>query len=155
MKLRDNKIEFDIFFLPVTGKISRVFYECDSRMPKDTTLTEKKKVGLAMLKYIDDKDRKNAIEKGIIPENAIIKALNSNDPLLNSLLESDVVTFTSEQKNLINDLTIEMFRATIDLDTLTDKQKELVQSDINSDFWQTQNLEDIRTELSKFRTKVS
>ena len=155
MKLRDNKIEFDVFFLPVTGKISRVFYECDSRMPKDTTLTEKKKVGLAMLKYIDDKDRKNAIEKGIIPENAIIKALNSNDPLLNSLLESDVVTFTSEQKNLINDLTIEMFRATIDLDTLTDKQKELVQSDIQSDFWQTQNLEDIRTELSNFRTKVS
>lgn len=155
MKLRDNKIEFDVFFLPVTGKISRVFYECDARMPKDKTLTEKKKVGLAMLKYIDDKDRKNAIEKGIIPENAIIKALNSNDPLLNSLLESDVVTFTSEEKNLINDLTIEMFRATIDLDTLTDKQKELVQSDIQSDFWQTQNLEDIRTELSKFRTKVS
>lgn len=155
MKLKDNKVEFDIFFLPVTGKISRVFYDCDSRMPKDNSLMEKKKVGLAMLKYIDDKDRKNAIEKGIIPESAIIKALNSNDPLLTKLLETDTVTFTAEQKALIDDLTIEMFRATIDLDTLTDKQKELVQSDIQSDFWQSQNLEDIRIELSKFRAKVS
>ena len=155
MKLKDNKIEFDIFFLPVTGKISRVFYDCDSRMPKDNSLMEKKKVGLAMLKYIDDKDRKNAIEKGIIPESAIIKALNSNDPLLTKLLETDTVTFTPTEKALVNDLTIEMFRATIDLDTLTDKQKELVQSDIQSDFWQSQNLEDIRIELSKFRAKVS
>ena len=155
MKLKDNKVEFDIFFLPVTGKISRVFYDCDSRMPKDNSLMEKKKVGLAMLKYIDDKDRKNAIEKGIIPESAIIKALNSNDPLLTKLLETDVVTFTPTEKALINDLTIEMFRATIDLDTLTDNQKELVTSDIQSDFWQSQNLEDIRIELSKFRAKVS
>ena len=155
MKLKDNKVEFDIFFLPVTGKISRVFYDCDSRMPKDNSLMEKKKVGLAMLKYIDDKDRKNAIEKGIIPESAIIKALNSNDPLLTKLLETDTVTFTPTEKALVNDLTIEMFRATIDLDTLTDKQKELVQSDIQSDFWQSQNLEDIRIELSKFRAKVS
>ena len=155
MKLKDNKVEFDIFFLPVTGKISRVFYDCDSRMPKDNSLMEKKKVGLAMLKYIDDKDRKNAIEKGIIPESAIIKALNSNDPLLTKLLETDVVTFTPTEKALINDLTIEMFRATIDLDALTDKQKELVTSDIQSDFWQSQNLEDIRIELSKFRAKVS
>ena len=155
MKLKDNKVEFDIFFLPVTGKISRVFYDCDSRMPKDNSLMEKKKVGLAMLKYIDDKDRKNAIEKGIIPESAIIKALNSNDPLLTKLLETDTVTFTPTEKALVNDLTIEMFRATIDLDSLTDKQKELVTSDIQSDFWQSQNLEDIRIELSKFRAKVS
>ncbi len=155
MKLKDNKVEFDIFFLPVTGKISRVFYDCDSRMPKDNSLMEKKKVGLAMLKYIDDKDRKNAIEQGIIPESAIIKALNSNDPLLTKLLETDTVTFTPTEKALVNDLTIEMFRATIDLDTFDDKQKELVQSDIQSDFWQSQNLEDIRIELSKFRAKVS
>ena len=155
MKLRDNELEFEVFFMPVTGKISRVFYDCDSRMPKDSTLTEKKKVGLAMLKYIDDKDRKNAIENGIIPESAIIKALNSNDPLLTKLLETDTVTFTAEQKALIDDLTIEMFRATIDLFKLTDEQKELVQSDVQSDFWQSQNLEDIKTELSKFRAKIS
>ena len=155
MKLKDNKIEFDVFFLPVTGKISRVFYDCDSRMPKAKPPINQKKVALTILKYIKDKDRKNAIENGIIPDYAIMDAFASNDKDLNNILETEEVSLTPTEKTLVNDLTIEMFRATIDLDRITDRQAELVQSDIQSDFWQTQNLEDIRTELSNFRTKVS
>jgi hypothetical protein len=64
-------------------------------------------------------------------------------------------TLTSEDKLRRDELYLTMFKAMINSNDLTPKQKNLIESDVNSSFWQSQLLEEVKNEVNKFRVKIN
>jgi hypothetical protein len=64
-------------------------------------------------------------------------------------------TLTSEDKLRRDELYLTMFKAMINTNDLTPKQKNLIESDVNSSFWQSQLLEEVKNEVNKFRVKIN
>lgn len=155
MKLFDlNDKEFEVTYNRVTGKVSKVFYDCMAKMPQNNAM-ENAKIGMIISKYIDNDLFKSN------PDGATTQAMNKAFQLGEITIE-DIDILIDNNKDLTqadkikrDNLYLEMFKAMIADYLLANAHKELIQSNIDSEFWQNQNLQEVRTEVDKFRAKVN
>jgi hypothetical protein len=154
MKLLDGDKEIEITYRQPSAQIRKIFYnEKRIAFPQENDKTSKKNAKI-MLKYLDLSEVDNFDD---VPEALAVKAMKQavdNGDMTPAefaqLLEKDdEITF---EQVVESDLSlIRMFKSLINTDKLAGNELTKINSEETSDFWQTQNIYQMKREVQFFR----
>lgn len=152
MKLVDLKNnEFDVLISNPTGKVANEFYKIMAEMPQEIS-PKIQEYSLIISKYLDIKDGES-MEKASI--RALQKAVAEGDIDKSALSEiMNVKQLTADEKILRNNCYIRCFKAIVNDKMLTNEQANLIKTDYDSEFWQSQDLISLKVEVDRFHNII-
>lgn len=146
MKLINGDKEFDVLLKKVTGATAKIIYEGFENMPKPV---DAQKYALLLTKYLPD-NIPEGVNEQILTMNALKEAFKNGD-ITKEDLESLSRQESFEDKLKRNNIYLSILQQLIDTKLLTNANANLVASDIEGDFWQNQNLTEVKIEVNRFR----
>lgn len=141
-------------YKPLSGELSKIFYNLVPDIPEEATDPNNQiLLGLVLSKYVD-----STIED---PNTAVMQALQKafvageiTKAEISTLINKKTLSGTEAIKRY--NIYLELFKSMIDIDNITNlKNKELVLSPIDSEFWDKQNFVEIRSEVDRFRQLIN
>lgn len=148
MKLSYKDIEIEITFRNLSGAVNKAFYKWYPIIPNNEIKLQK--LTLKCFPLLTDKDI-NELSDVQQAQKAV--ALGLQKGIISSEEYADLMPkeLSYEEQIAIDNAYFEIFKATIDTRNLTAEQSDLIDSNVDSDFWQSQNFELIKNEVARFR----